>query len=107
MYKVICGTPGKDCSGSPTGTSARMEEKGGRKMHVSHLEAFQCHARYLVSIGYKQVGSREFLRGDGPILVLTKKSRFGGRMRAGKTGMEGKGKGTGRNMPVRGAGIIV
>lgn len=105
MYKVLCGVPADSCSGANTDVNARMESKGGgRKLHSSHEEAFKCHARFLVAQGYAQVGSREFQLEDGPILVLTKKSRFGGRMRPGKSGEKGT---SNRNMPVRGAGLVI
>jgi len=75
------------------------------KAHNSAPEAFKCHARYLIKVlGYEQVGSREFRPPDGgPILVLTKKCRFGGVLRKGK----GSGEGGNRVMPRRRLGGFI
>lgn len=55
-------------------------------------------AHHLKAQGYIPVGAREFLTpGGGPVLVLSKKSKFGGRLRNGKLGE--------RLMPKRG-GIV-
>jgi len=49
--------------------------------------------RYLINVeGYEQIGPREFQKDGHPVRVLTKKMRFGGRLRPGKAGrvmMEG------------------
>lgn len=55
------------------------------KAHASPMDAFNCHKRWLITRGFKQIGPREFRPPDGgPIEVLTKKSRFGARLRTGK-----------------------
>lgn len=77
------------------------------KTHLTPEQAFKCHAKYLVKVGYVQLSTREFRAPDGSgIKVLTKQSRFGGKLRNGKEGT--------RNMPhVRGhragarGGIII
>ena len=63
--------------------------------------------KHLLSLGYKAVGSRAFSPPDGgPIVILTKKTRFGGRLRRGKS--EGVGKGASRYIPVyRPSGVMV
>jgi hypothetical protein len=84
-HKVICGVPDANCSGSSTAASNGIRHGGQRKMHGSHEEAFKCYAKYLLSQGYKQIGSREFAPPDGgPIMLLTKKSKFGSTCRGGK-----------------------
>lgn len=82
-HRYVCGVPKEYCVGSMTGASGGLHK--GCKMHGTPQEAFKCHAKYLVSQGYVQVGSREFAApNNGPIRVLTKKSRFGSRCRGGK-----------------------
>lgn len=83
MPKWLCGVPLGECRGSLTQASNGLG-KGGRKMHSSPQEAASCQAHNLVTQGYAQVGPREFSKGDGPIVVLTKKSRAGARVRGGK-----------------------
>lgn len=78
---ALCPTPKKFCQGSVSQTSKAL---AGEKVHGTHEQAFQCYANYLMNIlGYKRIGSREFQGPDG-IEVLTKKSRFGMRLRLGK-----------------------
>ena len=88
MFKYLCGTPDNKCRGSLTQLASCQ---GHTKSHSSTDEAFRCYAAYLIGEGYTQVGSREFAAPNGgPVLVLTKKSRFGARLRKGKN-VEGKG----------------
>ena len=81
-HKYLCGVPDGNCVGSNCQASSGL--KKSHKMHGSPQEAHKCYAKYLISQGYKQVGPREFCKGDGPIVFLTKKSRFGSRCRPGK-----------------------
>lgn len=82
-YRVLCGVPIQDCRGSNYSTDQQLSKKA----HSSHEEAFKCYANYLMNVlGYTQIGSREFRKEGHPVLVLTKKIRFGGRLRAGKEG---------------------
>jgi hypothetical protein len=83
-HKHICGTPGEYCIGSYTGTSSGLGKN--RKMHGSPQQAFTCYAHYLIeNLKYTQIGPREFAApNNGPVLVLTKKSKFGARCRGGK-----------------------
>lgn len=85
--KILCGVPPGKCCGADTSVG-----KTSTKAHGSSKEAFVCYARYLLSQGYEQVGSREFKKPGECILVLGKKSRFGHALRKGKTG-EGMTKG--------------
>ena len=87
-----CGVPKEHCNGAHIAMNARMGGPSGMKAHGSPEEAFRCKARYLKKVlGYKQIGGREFAPPDGgPVMVLTKKSRFGGVIRAGKGGDTGK-----------------
>jgi hypothetical protein len=83
-HKHACGVPDQYCQGSYTGASSGL--KKSKKLHGSPLEAFNCYANYLIKVeGCKQIGPREFARPNGgPIVVLTKKQRFGSRLRGGK-----------------------
>lgn len=96
--KYLCGTPVENCGGSLGILSNGFKGKG-YKLHNSPVEAFRCASRHLVKIGFEKLSSREFRAPDGSgIRVLTKPSRFGSPMRAGKAG---------RSMPsVRTGGTI-
>jgi hypothetical protein len=85
MKGYTCGVPKGHCSGGEPVLSHHLR-KPPLKVHNSSVEAFRCHARWLVNVeGYERVGNREFVDpNDGRILVLTKKSRFGGVLRQGK-----------------------
>ena len=103
MRKHLCGVPSNQCVGGnyPVNKGFHIN-----KVHNSPEEAFKCHARYLMSQGYTQIGSREFRPSDGgPIQVLTKKSRFGAAVRRGKGGE--KGEKTKRATFDRGGGTII
>jgi hypothetical protein len=86
--KYLCGTPDTYCIGSLSSVSNGLRKS--RKAHGQPEEAFACYAQYLIKQGYTQCGPREFYLVDkrsgeaGPIVVLTKKSRFGARLRGGK-----------------------
>ncbi len=106
--KVYCGVPVDQCNGQQVTLNALWQPDGVKnkksgKLHSSHEEAFSCHCRHLVSIGYKRVGQREFESPHGPILVLDKKSHFGSEFRKGKEG----DKSSSRFTPMRGRGAIV
>ena len=85
QYRVMCGTPKEHCNGSRLVTDQTFQSN---KCHRSHEEAFRCHARYLVRVlGYTQIGSRDFQAPNGgPVRVLSKKIRFGSKLRLGKEG---------------------
>lgn len=92
MKQFLCGVPDDQCNGSYRIVNARMRVVRGRdsvKLHSSPEDAFTCYRRYLLAIGYKQIGSREFETPSGSILVLNKKSHFGATLRPGKTGTTG------------------
>lgn len=102
MNRYLCGTPKEQCSAGLVGANNGLS--GNIKAHSTREEAFRCHVRHLLKQGYTRVGSREFASpNNGPVLVLAKKSHFGGVLRTGKKG-EGQHKG-GRYMPERG-GIV-
>lgn len=101
--KYYCGVPDKECSGATHITNSMLNRAGCVKLHADSEDAFRCYRRWLISQGYEQVGPREFARGREPIRVLTRKSKFGTRMRAGK-GKEGA---TGsRFMPLTTRGFV-
>ena len=81
--QYLCGTPLDDCTGATGRLSKSISQ--GTKRHSSSDEAFKCYKRHLLKQGYIQRGSREF---ENPtthyITVLTKKSKFGARLRGRK-----------------------
>lgn len=81
MRKFICGVPTKECCGADLMVNKALTVKKG---HGTSEEAFKCYAKWLISQGYKQIGHREFQKDNEPIIVLTKKSKFGGQLRYGK-----------------------
>jgi hypothetical protein len=102
-FKILCGTPNRDCTGGRYVTDQLLPSKA----HGNRDEAFRCKVRYLKLQGYEQIGPREFRPPNGgPIEVLTKRSRFGARLRQGKTS-EGGTISSARFQPERGAGTII
>lgn len=83
QQRILCGVPQGECTGGLLKTDQQL---GTTKCHASREEAFRCMKRHLLNSGYKQVGSREFQIGNEPILILPKKTKFGGRLRRGKLG---------------------
>jgi hypothetical protein len=96
-YVYLCGVSKEYCTGMLTPLNHSLPE--GTRSHSSTTEAFRCAKNSLLAQGYTQVDARAYQPpGGGPIRVLTKKIRFGGKMRNGKEGT--------RNMPhKRGGGI--
>src|SRR5688500_14464476 len=87
MQRSLCGVPDNECSGGNFPVNKGMHVK---RTHESPQQAFKCHKRWLLKQGYEQIGSREFRPPDGSeTLVLTKQSKFGGKVRKGKTGEQG------------------
>ena len=101
MNRYACGVPTNECIGS----LAPVKRPLALPMaHGTREEAFRCMVASLKRRGYTRIGGREYAPPDGgPILVLAKKIRFGGRLRRGKSAEGGKTK---RVMPERGGGII-
>ncbi len=98
MRAYLCGVPRESCQGGLKQVNAFLRAMVFR-VHSSPESAFACHKRYLVSRGFVPVGNRELLNPEtGAIRVMTKKSRFGGRLRRGKSGE----KGTARVMAYKG-----
>ena len=76
--------PADACGGNTLPLNAGLGNRG-IKAHGTREQAFSCQRRYLLSKGYKQVGGTAFEAPDGgPILILTKKSKYGGKLRMGK-----------------------
>lgn len=85
MRKFLCGVPKGQCLGSETPVCRGLGFSV--KIHSSTKEAFACYSAWLRFLGYTQIGSREFSPPDGgPVLVLSKKSKFGAPLRRGKGG---------------------
>ena len=82
LVGFICGVPDLECSGGKLITDQHL---GHKKYHTTRLEAFNCMKNHLLSTGFTQVGSREFLNPENNyVRVLPKKSKFGGALRWGK-----------------------
>lgn len=99
-YAHLCGVPREKCSGSNLLLNHGMPTN--YKGHASSEAAFNCYRKHLIEQGYVQVSARDFKPPDGgPVLVTTKKSRFGAKLRIGKEGT--------RNMPHghKGKGVII
>jgi hypothetical protein len=83
-YAYMCGVDYALCKGYHTPTNAGLRSRAN-KVHNSPEEAFKCHALFLMSRGFTKISSREFKDPEtGYIRVLTKQSRFGGKLRSGK-----------------------
>lgn len=86
-YKYTCGVPAAECGGSKITVSAGLSSSSQGRAHGTPQEAFRCRKAYLVSLGYTPTGTRTLSPPPhigGGVLVLTKPSHFGGRMRGGK-----------------------
>ena len=85
--KILCGVPEEHCTGAKIITDQMLPSKTP-KAHASSGEAFDCMARHLVGdLGFVRMGGREFRPPEGgSIRVLTKRTRYGGHLRAGKLG---------------------
>ena len=82
MRKYLCGVNKADCTGDFTMLNSGMGKS--MKTHISSEDAFKCYSKWLIRQGYTRIGNREFFKEGNPILVLTKKCRFGGILRRGK-----------------------
>jgi hypothetical protein len=80
----LCGVPPEKCCGSLCKANKWITAQV-KKSHGSSQAAFECMKNYLVKQGFTKIGSREFSPADGgPVRVLTKKCRYGARLRQGK-----------------------
>jgi hypothetical protein len=83
-YRYACSVPHTHCCGSKVQVSTGLGGTGQSQTHDSPESAFKCHKQYLLATGYTQHDSRGLVGPDGTVLVLTKPSRFGARLRGGK-----------------------
>jgi hypothetical protein len=80
----LCGLPAHECRGDAVTLTPGLP---ALKSHATPEEAFDCYRAWLRRQGYRQVGGREFEAPEGGrVVVLTKRSRFGARLRGGKEG---------------------
>ena len=86
MNKYLCPTPREFCTGKLSSMNNFFNHTKNAKLHGTPQAAFECYVRFLELNGYERVGHREFRRPGEPILVLTRQSRFGARVRLGKEG---------------------
>ena len=103
-FGVLCGVPKSECLGGTAQLSKSLERDA--KIHSSHEEAFKCYEKYLLRQGFIKIGNREYKDPmGGPIRILTKKCRFGGVLRSGKSESTARGQ---RGMPKKyTSGIII
>lgn len=101
--RFACGVPHDQCSGAPTTLNAGLRI---HKTHASAEEAFRCYKRSLLKAGWTPVENngvvdqRALLAPDkSTVMVLSKPSKFGARLRAGKQGT--------RHRPVKQHGVII
>lgn len=81
--KFLCGVPNLECNGTKLITDQRL----GEKAHSSPEDAFRCYANYLIKRGYRRISTREFEHPTTKeILVISRRSKFGSRLRTGKEG---------------------
>lgn len=82
----VCNTPMDSCNGTPN------KNPNMRKVHMTRKEARDCYIKYLVSkLGYTRLGTSQFKPPDGgPVLLLSKQSHYGLRMKP--EGDKGKGR---------------
>lgn len=97
---VACPTPHEHCSGGKMATNQSLQSASIR-FHQTHRDAYNCYRRYLIRVREcEDMGNREFRCPDSEWRIfLTKKSRFGERVRLGKEGS--------RWMPRSGRGLVV
>ena len=75
--------PQEHCTGGRLITDQQL---GTSRCHISHDTAFRCMVQYLLKQGFEQIGAREFRSPEGGVRVLTKRSRYGARLKMGKEG---------------------
>lgn len=80
----LCSTPQEHCGGARTKFSNGLGKAG--KTHGTPQDCCKCYKRYLLKLGYTQIGPREFVLGDGPVILVNKASKSGTRLRGGKGG---------------------
>lgn len=82
MFYVLCQTPPEHCTGKVEEASHGLLLH--QRAHQSHDDAFRCYVHYLVHVqGYQRLDSRAYHRPGEPVLVVTKRSHYGARMRTG------------------------
>jgi len=79
---ILCGTPDEHCCGGKLNSDQGLQHK---KCHSNREEAFRCYTKYLVKVlGYKRIGPRDFFKEGEYVLMVSKKSKFGGYLKTGK-----------------------
>ena len=84
MAAFMCGVDPEKCVGSKDQLSTGMKNYRG-KVHSTRDEAFSCMVQSLLAQGYIPLGKREFEHPETHVVrVLTKRCRYGARLREGK-----------------------
>ena len=84
--RYLCPTPREDCTGKTVSMNNLFHYLKNAKVHASPQAAYECYCHYLARTGHEQISQREYRQPKGGILILTKRSRFGTRVRLGKEG---------------------
>ena len=84
--KYLCPTPREHCTGKTTSMNNFFNQPKNAKLHGTPSAAFDCYVSFLEKTGHQRLAQREFRRPEGGILLLTKRSRFGTKVRLGKEG---------------------
>lgn len=84
--KFLCPTPQGQCTGKLVSMNNFFNMTKNAKVHASPQAAFECYCRHLEKTGHERVSTREYRQPGGGILLLTKQSRFGTKVRLGKEG---------------------
>ena len=85
--KFLCPTPREECTGKTVSMNNFFCQSKNAKVHASPQAAFTCYCHYLDKTGHERLSVREYRRPNGGgILLLTKQSRFGTKVRLGKEG---------------------
>ena len=86
MNHYLCPTPREFCTGKLTSMNNFFNQTKNAKLHGSRDAAFDCFTAYLVRTGHERVAPREYRQPQGGILLLSKRSKFGVKLRLGKEG---------------------
>lgn len=79
LHGYLCGTPKGSCFG-------KAVHGKPLKYHQTKKDLLQCQENHLANLGFKKLGTREWLDPKGGILMLPKNPQKGARIRKGKEG---------------------
>jgi hypothetical protein len=88
MNKFLCPTPREHCTGKLVSMNNFFthHKPQNAKVHGTPQSAFECYCHYLEMTGHVRLSQREYRQPQGGILLLTRQTRFGTKVRLGKEG---------------------